>query len=219
MMDERMFEGRVRAVAAEATALPAPADAWEQIARRVRAGDAMILPLEPQARRGRREWLRAAIVVVLLGGAAAAAALPASPVRQWLSDVFGSEPTPPAGPAAPVDAPETVLLVEPVDGAVVVAFETPATGVRISVRFGGAAELELRASGAAAGAQFRSSAGRITVVNAAAGAVQLTVPNSIARVRLEVDGRVYLTKENGQVRVLAPTADTVGAEIILPITR
>ena len=74
-------------------------------------------------------------------------------------------------------------------------------------------------SAGAAGAQFRSGNGRLTISGAAAGEFTLTIPRSLARARVEVNGSVYLSKERGQLHIFAPVADTVGSEIVLPITR
>ena len=224
MMDERLFERRVRELAMEATTVPAPADTWQQIAARVRNGDVVALPTTV----ARTQWtrtsvMRAAAVVLLLGAAAAAAALPVLPVRAWVVELFTHDtPLPQPLPAAPVTitpTAETILLVEPSGDQLLVMLETPGSDVRVHVRFADARELEVRARAGAAGAQFRSGAGRITVVNAAAGDVLLTIPRAVGRVRIEVDGRALLTKENGRVQVLASVADTAGAEIILPVTR
>jgi hypothetical protein len=37
--------------------------------------------------------------------------------------------------------------------------------------------------------------------------------------RVDVNGAAYFTKENGQIRISAPAADTSGADIILAIPR
>jgi hypothetical protein len=112
-----------------------------------------------------------------------------------------------------------VLIVEPVNETVAIVLEQPAPGVRLRVRVAEAGAVEVRASGNASAAQFRSGSGRLTVSNAPAGELTLTIPRTLARFRIEVDGSVYLSKERGQMRVFAPVADTVGSEIVLPIAR
>jgi hypothetical protein len=118
---------------------------------------------------------------------------------------------------APVE-PVTVLIVQPADESVTIVLEQPAPGVRLRVRVSESGAVEVRASAGAANAQFRSGNGRLTVSNVAAGELTLTMPQSLRRARIEVNGSVYLSKERGQLRIFAPVADTVGSEIVLPIT-
>jgi hypothetical protein len=226
------FEQRVREAAAAATALPAPRDAWDRIAARIGAGDVVLLPVQTPRRYGlplASHGIRVAALVLLICGAAAAVGLPGSALRQWLADVLTvrSDADPPSTSSSPAETgtptpprvPETTLVLEPADGGVVVALEAPAQQVVLVVRFAEAGEPEVRATGAAAAALFRSAAGRLTIAHASGGRLILTFPRSISRVRVEVDGETYLLKENGQIRVLAPAADTAGAEIVLPIRR
>jgi hypothetical protein len=121
-------------------------------------------------------------------------------------------------PVAPVE-PVTVLIVEPVNESVTIVLEQPAAGVRLRVRVSDSGPVEVRASAGTANAQFRSGSGRLTISSAAAGELTLTIPQALRRARIEVDGSLYLSKERGQLLILAPVADTIGSEIVLPITR
>jgi hypothetical protein len=227
-----VFEDRLREAATAATMLAAPEDAWERIAARVRDGEVVLLPVEDTRRRTTvftTRGLRVAGMLLLVGGAAAAAVLPASPVRQWLAKVFNANRAtdlrPPAvvvpDSTAPSPRPplETTLVLEPANGEIVLALEAPEQDVSLVVRFVERGEPELRATGAAASAQFRSAAGRLSVASATGGVLVLTIPRTTTRVRVEVDGKAYLTKENGRIHVLAPAADTAGSEILLHIRR
>jgi hypothetical protein len=230
-MDERVFEQLVREAAVAATALPAPEEAWKRITARACAGEVVLLPVE--ARRAvitpDRKAIRAAVMLLAVCGAAAAAVLPASPVRQWLDAAFSGSssaeseppaPTPGDGtPSPPQPLSETWLMLEPADGGIVVSLDRPQQDVRLLVRFVASGEPEVRATGAAASARFRSATGRLTVSNASGGGIVLTIPRTMSRVRVEVDGEPYLTKENGRIEVLAPAADTAGSEILLQIRR
>lgn len=225
----------VRGTAAEATALPAPAGAWERISGRLAAGESVLLPLAADrpamaARRWTRSpTLRAALLVLGLAGVGSAA-VPGSPLRAWIARVIPgiagadlgtggaatvapqpSTPDPTAGAPTPA---ATRLLVPLVDGALAVRIERPHPDLRIRVRVGSEPELLVHASGGAAGGRFRTGAGRLTIEEAGPGEVVLGVPAGAGRVSLEVDGQVYLLKEAGRVEVLVPVADTVGSEFI-----
>lgn len=212
--------------AARAQVAEPPADAWARIAARVQARDAMLLPVEPlQAPRVPvvSRALRVALIALLVAGAAAAA-LP----REWIgaavdavvpaawrggdTDLVASAPH-----AENDDTPPVTLFVEPAAGALRVAMERPHQAVTLHVQFVDAVEMQVRASGGAAGAIFRTSPGRVDIVGADSGAVVLALPNTVGNVRIEVDGQAFLLRERGQIRVLAPTADTIGSEYILPV--
>jgi hypothetical protein len=218
---------RVRSDARDATALPAPALAWESISQRIGAQEKVVLPARavPVLSYSDRRTYRYAVAAALLISTVVAAAVPNSPLRRWLNEAFSRPPAAVAPimplrstPVAPSE-PETVLIVQPMDESVTVVLEQPAPGVRLRVRVSESGAVEVRASAGAANAQFRSGNGRLTISNAAAGEVTLTIPQALPRARIEVDGSVYLSKERGQLRIFAPVADTVGSEIVLPITR
>jgi hypothetical protein len=219
--------GRVRSATRDATALPAPALAWESIVQRIGAQEKVVLPVRalPVLSYGDGRTYRYAIAAALLITTVVAAAVPNSPLRRWLGEAF-SRPPAAVAPIMPVrttpvapSEPETVLIVQPMDETVTIVLEQPAAGVRVRVRISESGAVELRASAGAANAQFRSGNGRLTISNLAAGELTLTLPQALRRARIEVNGSVYLSKERGQLRIFAPVADTVGSEIVLPITR
>jgi hypothetical protein len=215
----------VRAVAREEVEAPSPG-AWEMIAARVAAREAVVLPVEaaaaPARARGAASLLKAAVLLLVLA-AGAAGAMPGGWLRTAVQALAGGDvergapaPAEDAGASA-IPVSPVVLFVEPAAGGLHVTLERPHEAVRIHVQLIDAAELEVQALDGAAGATFRTSPGRLDIVGAAAGAVMLGVPVGLTRVRIDVDGRTLLLKENGQLRVLAPGADTVGAEYILPV--
>ncbi|HEV2735259.1 MAG TPA: hypothetical protein VGV85_10510, partial [Longimicrobiaceae bacterium] len=89
--------------------------------------------------------------------------------------------------------------------------------VRIRVRPGGGAQLAVRATGAASTAVFRTGPGRVAIVEPGPGEVRIDLPRAVRTATLEVDGRPYLRKQDGQIRVLAPDADTAGSELVLRV--
>jgi hypothetical protein len=212
-----------RGAAAALSERPAPAESWERIAARVSAGESVLLPTELVTQHrsvGARALWRAALGLLLLAGAAAAA-FQGSALRRWAERLFSREAPAPieTAPVAPQPAREAVLLVEPNEGRVVLVLEQPRAGLRIHVRLSEVGAVEVRGRGAAADAQFRSGAGRLTIVEAAGGELDVTIPQSLAVMRIEVDGAAYLTKQGRQIRIFAPAADTVGSEFIFPIVR
>jgi hypothetical protein len=209
--------------------VPPPSDrAWEMIAARVAAQDAVLLPVEPvpaPARvRSAAPLVRAAMLILLLA-AGAAAAMPGGWLRSAVESIVpglgrtdeGVTGDGQEAAVTPAPLPPVVLYVAPAAGALHVTLERPHHAVRIHVQLIDAPELEVRALDGAAGATFRTSPGRLDIVGAEAGAVMLGVPVSLGRVRIDVDGRTLLLKERGQIRILAPGVDTVGSEYILPV--
>ncbi|HET9984660.1 MAG TPA: hypothetical protein VFQ38_13780 [Longimicrobiales bacterium] len=221
----------VRAAAAEPAPAAAPAGAWARIAARVEAGETVLLPAAgPDAGSARRRALRPAMLraagLVLAVAAAASAAVPGSPLRAWVARLWPSRPTlpsavPPARvhpAAAPPAAPApTILFVRPLDGAVSISVVAPDPTLRLRIRVSDGAEVEVRATGAAAGARFRSGPGRLAVSDAGPGELSITLPRRARAVTVEVDGGAYLLKQGSRIRVLAPAADTAGTELVLPV--
>ncbi|MGH7555816.1 MAG: hypothetical protein ACREMQ_22675, partial [Longimicrobiales bacterium] len=120
-----------------------------------------------------------------------------------------------SAPAAASEESVTTLIVPAENDAVGVDIETPAAGLEVRVRVIDARELEVQASGAAASARFRSGSGRLTITQPGAGRIVLVVPRAVGHVTVRVDGASYFVKDGDQLRVLAPSADTVGSEIVL----
>jgi hypothetical protein len=225
----------VQSAARNAAGIPVPEGAWERIASRLHAGEAVLLPASDDAFSTaprpwhRRAWVRAAAVLLLFAGVASAT-VPGSPFRTWFAGSApeaapsGGEPTAPGGgerasALAVEEVPEAALLVPPVAGAVAITIERPDPSLRIRVRLSEGEEVEVQARGGAADARFRTAPGRLAIAEAGAGEVVLALPRTVGRVTLQVDGSSYLTAERGQLRVLLPVADTAGSEIVLSVRR
>ena len=205
-----------RDIASDATRLSAPPAAWSAIEARLDRGDTVLLPVAAEPRR--RPARAAAIAAGLILCASFAAALvPQTGLRTWIEQRFRTPE-----PATPVDttmaAPAfTGMFVAPVNGVVHVELESPAAPLRLRVRRGDGARLEVMATGPAVDAQFVAGSGRIEIVNASGGEIQLVLPGSARVVTIAIDGATVLETRGTSMTVNAPHADTTGAEIILPI--
>lgn len=172
----------------------------------------------------RRILARAAVLVVAVAGIASAT-IPGSPVREWLADQFGSEPiSVPEPPQVPLAAsppagevPSAGIAILPAQGAVQVVLAGVNPGLRVRVRLEESDLVDVRATGAASDAQFRTGPGRISITGGGAGEVLVVLPRGLGRATVLVDGKPYLIKTGGQIRVLAPVADSAGAEIVFPV--
>lgn len=216
----------VRGVLHEAPAILAPEHAWASIQTRLHAGETLLLPSAgPRAPvRSRHRSVRAAAIVLLIAAAGAAAALPGSPLRTFVARTldpngFESQAAAPTEsvPEAASPAPALTFSVAQESGAIEVAIEQPGAGLVLRVRWADGERLQLRAADEAAGARFRSSAGRLVVVSPGAGELVLTVPRGAPRVTVSVDGRPHLVQLNGAVTVNSPVADTIDGEIIIAL--
>jgi anti-sigma factor RsiW len=199
---------------------PAPPTrtAWASVRRRRRAG----------WRAGSRRVLARAAMLVLGVVGIASATLTGWPLRRWIGERLGStaaapstptDPPPPhAGAAAPAP-PDAVAGVEilPADGPVRIVLQGADPALRVRVRLTGGESVEVSGTGAAAGARFRTGPGRVTVTEAGAGEIVVSLPRAVRSATVTADGRAYLVKDGDQVRVLAPSADTVGAEILFVV--
>jgi anti-sigma factor RsiW len=231
----------VGAVAREVWAPSAPPEALQRILARRAAGERRILPRvtdgDTTSARPAPTWrapLRrsapwaAALLVTLVGGAAALS----GPLRQWLAarerparpaaapviapSRPAAESTPPAAPVARVSG----IAVPRTGGELWVAVEGADAGLRIRVRLVEGEELEVRGVGAASSSVYRPRAGGVGVTTAGGGGeLQVDIPRAAPRVVVRVNGVLLVAKDGAQLRVLAPRADTVGAEIVLTPVR
>ncbi|HST61679.1 MAG TPA: hypothetical protein VLK84_23440 [Longimicrobium sp.] len=227
----------------EATTLAPPPLAWDRIVARREAGEELLLPAGPvplavpEARAetgGRASILRRAAVLLVGVAGIASATVPGSPVRAWLGAVLGGgaetavtpAATPPADsasastaatPPAPVESgPVAGIAVLPSAGDVRVVVVDAHPALRIRVRLTDTGRAEVRGRGAAADAGFASGRGRITVTGARGGGeLEVLLPRGARRASLTVDGRRYVTLDDGHLTVLVP-ADSSGAEIVFP---
>lgn len=203
----------LRAVNERAAALLARADVPAPVAqaqmslraRRARAGhwgDA------------RRALLRAAVLVLGLASVAAAT-VPGSPVRGWIEQAVlpaRKDPLPqtarratppPARPAASSAA--SGVSIRPDAGTVRVVLTGASPRLRVTARLVDGDRAGVLARGpAATGARFRTAPGRIEVVDAGAGEIEVEIPRTARAASVEVDGRVLVAKDGDSLRVLAP---------------
>jgi anti-sigma factor RsiW len=204
--------------AVAATDVPAPADwALHSVRRRARAGHGVQI---------RRALLRAALLVLGFAGIAYAA-VPGSPVRHWISRLVAPPATParepelhpapaPVAAAARERAPAGVSI-EPQDGGVRVVLSASGPDLRVRARVSDGERAEVFATGEAAGARFRTGPGRVEVVGARGGEVNVALPRSARTAVIEADGRILLSREGGRVRVLAPVMEGAGQEMVFRV--
>jgi len=186
-----------------------------------------------RARRARRSthWgdarqalLRAAVLVLALAGVAAAA-VPGSPVRAWIEQAVlpakketlplaGRAPAPPAQPQAAPSAP-TGVSIRPDAGAVRVVLTGASPRLRVTARLvDGDRASVLARGGARAGARFRTAPGRIEVVDAGAGEIEVEIPRAARSATVEVNGRVRVAKDGDSLRVPAPAGAPGGGPAV-----
>jgi hypothetical protein len=169
---------------------------------------------------------RAAVLVLAVAGIASAT-LPGSPLRAWLEDRLGlnSEvtasrahaPSAHAAPAPVAEPSSAGIAILPMDGSVRIVLHGVNPALRVRVRLTEGEIVDVRATGAAADAQFRTGPGRISISDAGAGEIQIALPHTVARATVLVGNKPYLVKEDHQIRVLAPAADTAGAEFVFTV--
>lgn len=210
------FDGAMAALDPPAPTLPA----YAAVLRRRRAG---------WMAGTRRALARAAVLVLGVVGIASAT-LPGSPVRRWIEERFGAgaaasptpsapapeQPAPPADPPPPAAAMAGVEIL-PLDGSVRVVLNDVHPGLRVRVRLADVEYVDVRGTGGAAGARFRTGPGRVSITDAGPGEIQIALPRQVRRATIQVGERAYMVKEGAQIRVLAPAADTSGAEIVFPV--
>jgi Putative zinc-finger len=211
----KALHGRLGALLGAAD-VPAPVAQAQMAMRRRR------VQRQERMAEARRALLRAAVLVLGLAGAAAAATIPGSPVRQWIAGVVApAAPEAPlreelaeetAAPApAPVPPPAGVSIL-PDEGTIRVVLSGAAEGLVVRARLSDAGRAAVTASGAAAGARFRTGPGKIEVVGAGPGEVMVELPRSARAAFVEVNGRVYVAKDGQRLRVMAPVLDPAAPE-------
>lgn len=167
---------------------------------------------------GGRSLARAAVLLMAVAGIASAT-LPGSPVRGWIGERFGgaaevpSSARPPEAPAEPLAGVEIL----PHEGSVRIVLTNAGGGLRVRVRLADAEYVDVRGTGAAAGARFRTAPGRITVDGAGGGEVHIALPRRLRHAVVTVGGRTYLVKEGEQMRVLTAGVDTAGPELVFRV--
>jgi anti-sigma factor RsiW len=174
----------------------------------------------------RQALLRAAALLLTVTGVAVAS-VPGSPVREWITGMVVPEreaaapeltPEAPAVVAAPVEerAP-TGVYVSPEDGRIRIILSAPSPELHVRTRLTTETRAEVYATGEAAGARFRTGPGRVEVIAAGPGELEVALPVSATAAYVEVNGRVYVAKEGQRLRVFVPHATGTPAEPVFRV--
>ncbi|HSL72108.1 MAG TPA: zf-HC2 domain-containing protein [Longimicrobiales bacterium] len=165
-----------------------------------------------------RALARAAMFVIGIS-AVAAATVPGSPLRGWLIDTWEaitSDQETVAPPAQPQPEPEvaaTAARATASNGRIRVLLRAPDPSSRVHVVLIDGERAVVEATGAAVAPRTRTGSGWVELVGGA-GDIRISLPRGVPRATVEVDGRLYLSKEGADLRVFSPTVDTAGAELI-----
>ncbi len=175
--------------------------------------------------RARGALLRAAAVVLMAGGVAWGA-LPGSPVRLWLGQVWDDRAEVLEGRGgAEVEEPDASAVLQsgatlsgvsilPVDGAARVVLKEMAPATRVRVRMVEGRQLTVQWIGGGADPHFRTAPGRVEVLRGGPGSLLVEVPQA-SRTVIEVDNRVFAIAEGGVLRPLV-AAEGDGGDIVFP---
>ncbi len=160
---------------------------------------------------------RAAILV--LGFTAAAAAMPGSPIRAWFVETLDRAGDIVLEERAAVVAPPGVepvrsgVSVSPDEGRLRIVIVRPDPDLRIRATIIESPRGGAYATGEAASARFATGLGLVEVIDARGGELLLEIPADASSATVELDGRLYLTKDGDQLRLLVASGDTSGAEV------
>ena len=105
----------------------------------------------------------------------------------------------------------------PREGRVRVVLSDVGPALRVRVRLSDGEYVDVRGTGAAADARFRTGPGRVSVTGAASGEIHIAIPRHVRHATIVAGERTFLVKDGDQIRVLAPAADTAGPEIIFRV--
>lgn len=178
----------------------------------------------------RRGLARAALLVLGVAGIAYAS-VPGSPVRAWLERdaPAAHEPLAPLAvepPAVHSVEPPAVHSVEPAvsgisirpeDGRVRVVLSASAPALRVHTRVGDGELAEVEATGAAAGARFRTGPGRIEVVGAGPGEVHVVLPRAAHTAVVEVNGEVRLLRQGERMQLMGPVEQDDASGVVFRV--
>lgn len=170
----------------------------------------------------RRGLARAALLVLGVAGIAYAA-VPGSPVRAWLAADAPAvhEPVAPLAVEPPAERPVepavSGISIRPEDGRVRVVLSASDPALRVHARVGDGELVEVEATGAAAGARFRTGPGRIEVVGAGPGEVHVVLPRAARTAVVEVNGRVRLLRQDGRMQLLGPVEQDDASGVVFRV--
>ena len=204
----------------------APETSWTRIRSRIDRGDVVLLPAgdaELQTASVRSRAVTAALLILVLASGAGALLVKRDAWIDWFIPE-SNDPiqapgvvSPTLPPVTPAPLPITTQLsIAPAQGRLSVSIAAPNALLRVRVRIGDQADLDVEAAGDAGQGRFRTGPGRLIIEQPGAGDLLLTLPRAAEHVVVMIDGRTVLVKERSEVRLLVP-ADTSGPEFILPV--
>jgi anti-sigma factor RsiW len=176
------------------------------------------------AQRGRRVRTGmsglAKAAMLLLAAAGVLTAIPGSPLRLAVESAWqqlfvqqapGTDVTPPGTAAAPVPDVRDIRI-RPVDGRIRVLIEQPlAIDVLVSLADSDVAIVERSVIGQ--DVAFRSGPGRVVVSGLERGSLRIVIPRSVAEATIEIDGRTYVSKQDGVLHLASPSGTTQGEQV------
>lgn len=175
----------------------------------------------------RQALLRAAVLLLTITGVAVAA-VPGSPVREWITEVvlpqreaaapdLAPAPEAAAGEAEVEERAPTGVFVSPDEGRIRVVLSAPSPDLQVRTRVTTEPRAAVYATGDAAGARFRTAPGRVEVIGAGPGELEVSLPASATSAYVEVNGRVYVAKDGRLLRVFAPHASGTPGEPVFRV--
>jgi hypothetical protein len=157
------------------------------------------------------------VAVFLTAGAASA--LPGSPVRQWVSEVWSGSSAATSAPEPGTSATEELSAVQDpqgpaagvraLDGAIDIRIHDLPDQAELRVRWIEGEEAWIRAG---EGTRFTTGQGRIEAF-APPGTVEVEIPRDLQEIRLILNGAILLQKRGGELEILEPTHRRTPSEI------
>jgi hypothetical protein len=187
-----------------------------------------------RARSMTQRLLPYAATLVLGVAGVASATVPASPVYGWPATVFARlaslaegrddapvavQPADEPAAAGPVVVGEAGVSIRPLDGAVRIVVRGADPALQVRARLVESPQAEVIAVGEASRARFQTGAGSITVHDPGPGELRLDLPESAARITVEINGLPYLSREGDRLRVHRPAMDAAGGELRFEVGR
>lgn len=216
------WAAEIRANAAAATSVTPPASAWGRIESRLDGGERLILPVVTRGTAHRRMRAAAIAAGLALTASVGAALVPHTGLGAWIErhvfDVMPEREPAATSVVPPADAlPASVgLVLQLNDGAMHVDLTRAAAPLLLKLRLTDGAAVEIDATGIAATAQFVAGSGRLEITGAQGGEITLLMPRSARWMTVDIDGVRTVELRGGRLSVNAQ-ADTIGAEVILPV--
>jgi hypothetical protein len=159
---------------------------------------------------------RAAMLLLALAGVVTA--IPGTPLRRALEavlDRFNPEPARPEVVAPPVEEPalpSNEVYIAPADSRVRVLVHG-ATAVDVTVLLVDEDKASVQTLAPGHDVRFRSATGRIEISGLTRGTMRIKVPRDVAHATVEIDGQVYVYKQDGLLQLSGPAGSNSGQEV------